>query len=111
MAVVKTLVIRPWLSFGVGSPRRNKLGEEQGVQAISSPSLIELGSVLSQICVGEFTNYGPGYSSVTKSKWAALKRLNKIGKAVGPVVTEIVRVLLSPTSLGAAEDKSVCYSD
>ena len=103
--VEKPLVLRPWLSFGFGSSRRYNLGEEQGVQAISSPSLIELGLVLYQICVGEFMDYGPRYSSVTKAKSAALKGLNRIDKAVGPTVTEIVQVLLSPTSLVAAGDK------
>ena len=37
------LFLRSWLSFGFGSARRYNLGE-QGVQTISSPSLIELGT-------------------------------------------------------------------
>lgn len=102
--VERPLVLRPWLSFGFGSPRRYNLGEEQGVQTISSPSLIELGLVLYQICVGEVMDYGAG-STVTKAKLDALKGLNRIDNAVGPTVTEIIQVLLSPTSLVAAGEK------
>ena len=101
----KPLVLRPWLSFGFGSsPRRYNLGEEQGVQTISSPSLIELGLVLYQICVGEVMNYA-GDSSVARAKSTALKGLNRIDKAVGSTVTEIVQMLLSPASLAKTGDK------
>lgn len=103
--VEKPLVLRPWLSFGFGStPKRYDLGEEQGVQGISNPSLIGLGLVLYQICVGQVMVYGAG-SSVTTAKLTALKGLNRIDNAVGPTVTEIVQKLLSPTSLVAAGEQ------
>ena len=97
----KPLVLRPWLSIGFGSPRRYNLGEEQGVQTISRPSLIELGLVVYQICVGEVLDYGAGDRGVTEAKLTALKGLNKIDNAVGTAVTEIVQVLLSPMNLVA----------
>ena len=103
--VEKPLVLRPWLSFGFGSaPKRYDLGEEQGVQGISNPSLIELGLVLYQICVGQVMVYGAG-SSVTAAKLMALKGLNRIDNAVGPTVTEIVQKLLAPSSLVAAGEQ------
>ena len=102
--VEKPIVLRPWLSFGFGSPRRYNLGEDQGVQQISSPPLIELGLVLYQICVGKVMDYGAG-ASVTRAKSTALKSLNEIDKAVGSTLTEIVHVLLSPTSLVAPKAK------
>ena len=100
--IEKPLVLRPWLSFGFGSSKRYNLGEDQGPQAISRTSLIELGLLIYQICVGEVMDYGTGALSVTKAKLTALKGLNRIDKAVGPTLTEIVQALLSPTSLVAA---------
>ena len=100
----KPLVLRPWLSFGFGSPRRYNLGEEQGVKTIYSPSLIELGLVLYQICVGEVIDY-PGDFSVGRAKSTALEGLNKIDNAVGSTVTEIVQMLLSPASLAKTGEK------
>ena len=102
--VERPLILRPWLSFGFGSRRRYNLGEDQGVQQISSPPLIELGLVLYQICVGKVMDYGTGLT-VTDAKSTALKSLNEIDKAVGPTLTEIVHGLLSPTSLVAAKAK------
>ena len=91
------LVLRPWLTFGFGSPPQPpKLGGGSGVAKSQNASLIELGLMLYQVGAGVSIEYGAGKTGLIKAKTKAQKELHLVDDLAGIRLTDIIRSCLSP---------------
>ena len=89
------LLLKPWLSFGFGSPPpRRQPGAGSGTAKPPASSLAELGLLLYQVVGAATVTYGQGSTGFRTAKAEASKNMRKVTNVLGVPFVRIIKLCL-----------------